>query len=65
MNGLIRDIRYAVRQLRESPGFFAAVVLPLGLGIGANTTIFSLVDWLVLLPVKDPVWPPTSRRSGR
>lgn len=56
MNGLIQDVRYAVRQLRKSPGFFAAVVLTLGLGIGANTTIFSMVDWLVLrsLPIKDP-----------
>lgn len=56
MNGVIQDVGYALRQLRKSPGFFAAVVLTLGLGIGANTTIFSMVDWLILrsLPIKDP-----------
>jgi len=56
MTGLLQDLRYAVRQLRKSPAFFAVVVLTLGLGIGANTAIFSMVDWLVLrsLPIQDP-----------
>ncbi len=56
MNGLVQDVRYAARQLRKSLAFFLIVVLTLGLGIGANTTIFSMVDWLVLrsLPIKNP-----------
>ena len=56
MHALWRDIRHASRSLRKAPGFSAVVILTLGLGIGANTAIFSLMDQVLLrpLPVHDP-----------
>ena len=51
-----RDVRYAARTLRGSPGFAATAILSLALGVGANTAIFSILHALVLrdLPIANP-----------
>lgn len=56
MHALTQDLKYAVRTLAKNPGFTSVVIISIALGIAANTTVFSVINGLLLgdLPIKEP-----------
>ena len=70
LDGLLQDLRYAFRTLRRDAGFTTFAILTIGLGIGASSTVFSLVNALLIrpLPFRDPsrlVWIVNHDKIGR
>ena len=54
LESILADIKFTFRRLRKSPGFAITVLLTLGIGIGANTTVFSVVNGVLLKPLPYP-----------
>ena len=65
MESLLEDLRLAIRSLARNPGFTAVSVLTLALGIGATTTVFSVVYGVLFRPLSFPGAGPGSCRSCR
>src|SRR3982074_2474134 len=71
MSNVVQDVKYGARLITRSPGFTAVAALSLALAIGANTTIFTLINAVLLnpLPVEDPsqlvsVWTTDDRNAN-
>src|SRR5262245_45499890 len=51
---MLKDLRYALRTLRQNPGFAATAIISIALGIGANSAIFAVADGMLLRPLPVP-----------
>jgi len=51
---MFSDLKFALRQLKKSPGFVVTAIVTLALGIGANAVVFSVLNALILRPVRVP-----------